>query len=59
MSIIRDCSSDGFTGDGGYGDITSDKIFTGDIYGVNFGTGEAFSPVKLFQKQNIFMKSHQ
>jgi len=27
----RDCSGDGVTGDGGYGDITGDKIFTGEV----------------------------
>ena len=29
----RDCSGDGVTGDGGYGDITGDKIFTGEVTG--------------------------
>ena len=53
MPIIRDCSGDGYTGGGGYGDITGDKIFTGDIYGVNFGTGEAFSLVKLFHTNSF------
>ena len=56
---IRDCSGDGFTGGDGYGDITGDEIFTGDITGVKFGTGEAFSPVKLLQKQSVYVKSHQ
>ena len=28
--LTRDCSGDGVTGDGGYGDITGDKIFTCD-----------------------------
>ena len=36
ISLTRDCSGDGVTSDGGYGDITSDKI-----------TGAAFSPLKL------------
>ena len=29
----RDCSGDGVTGDGGYGVITGDKIFTGEVTG--------------------------
>ena len=29
----RDCSGDGVTVDGGYGDITGDKIFTGEVIG--------------------------
>ena len=57
--MFRDCSGDGFTGGDGYGDITGDEIFTGDITGVTFGTAEAFSLVKLFPKQSVFMKSHQ
>ena len=67
--MTRDCSGDDFTGGDGYGDITSDEIFTddiigvkfgtGDITGFKFGTGEAFSPVKLFQKQSVYVNSHQ
>ena len=37
MVSAKDCSGDGVTGDGGDGEVTGDKIFT----------GEAFSPVKL------------
>ena len=48
--LTRDCSGDDFTGGDGYGDITGDEIFTSDI---KFGTGEAFSSVKLFQKLSI------
>ena len=40
-------NGDGFTGDGGDGEVTGDKIFTGDITGDKIVTGEAFSPVKL------------
>ena len=29
----RDCSGDTVTGDGGYGDITGGKIFTGEVTG--------------------------
>ena len=29
----RDCSGDGVTSDGGYGDITGDKIITGEVTG--------------------------
>ena len=57
--LTRDCSGDGFTGVDGYGDITGDEIFTGDITSVKFGSGEAFSPEKLFQKQSVYVKSHQ
>ena len=59
MELSRDCSGDGFTGGDGYGDITSDEIYTIDTTGVNFGTGEVFSPVKLFQKHSVYVKSHQ
>ena len=47
MVKARVVSGDGFTGDGGYGEVTGDKIFTGDITGDKILTGEAFSPVKL------------
>ena len=47
MVLFRVCSGDGVTGDGGYGDITSEKIFTGEVTGEGIVTGEAFSPVKL------------
>ena len=33
LDKLRDCSGDGVTGDGGYGDITVDKIFTGEVTG--------------------------
>ena len=35
----RDCSGDGVTGDGGYGDFTGDEILTGDITGDKIVTG--------------------
>ena len=31
--FTRDCIGDGVTSDGGYGDITGDKIFTGEVTG--------------------------
>ena len=43
----RDCSGDGVTGDDGYGAMTSDKIFTGEVTGQGIATGEAFSTVKF------------
>ena len=36
----RVVSGDGVTGDGGYGDVTGDKIFTGDLTGEDFVTGD-------------------
>ena len=55
----RDCSGDGVTGDGGYGDITGDKIFTGEVTGYGIVTGEAFSPVKFIysarQQDDVFL----
>ena len=41
----RDCSGGGVTGQGGYGDVTAAKIFTGAITGDKILIGEAFSPV--------------
>ena len=38
----RVCSGDGVTGDGGYGYVTGDKIFTGEVTGEGMVTGEAF-----------------
>ena len=38
----RVCSGDGVTGDGGDGNVTSDKIFTGEVTGEGMVTGEAF-----------------
>ena len=45
--LSRVVSGDGVTGDGGDGEVTSDKIFTGDIAGDKIVTGEASSLVKL------------
>ena len=33
LVAFRVVSGDGVTGDGGYGDVTGDKIFTGDLTG--------------------------
>ena len=40
--FTRVCSGDGVTGDGGYGNVTSDKIITGEVTGEGMVTGEAF-----------------
>ena len=40
--LFRVCSGDGVTGDGGYGDVTGVKIFTGGVTGDKILTGEAF-----------------
>ena len=40
-SLTRVCSGDGVTGDGGDGNVTSDKIFTGEVTGEGMVTGEA------------------
>ena len=40
--MSRVCSGDGVTGDGGYGYVTGDKIFTGEETGEGMVTGEAF-----------------
>ena len=42
MCLARVCSGDGVTGDGGYGYVTGDKIFTGEVTGEGMVTGEAF-----------------
>ena len=42
MNLTRDCNGDGVIGDGGYGDITGDKIFKfADFTGDRSFTGEA------------------
>ena len=45
----RDCSGDSVTGDGSYGDVISDKIFTGYLTGDKIITGETFSLVKTLK----------
>ena len=52
MKIIRVWNGDGVTGDGGDGEVTGDKIFTGYVTGDKNVTGEAFSPVKLVLKRD-------
>ena len=44
----RVCSGDGVTGDGGYGNFTSDKIFTGEVTGEGIFTGEAFLTGEIY-----------
>ena len=44
----RVCSGDGVTGDGGDGNVTSDKIFTGEVTGEGMVTGEAFLTGEIY-----------
>ena len=46
----RVCSGDGVTGDGGYGNVTSDKIITGEVTGEGMVTGEAFLTREIEKK---------
>ena len=46
--MSRVCSGDGVTGDGGYGNFTSDKIFTGEVTGEGIFTGEAFLTGEIY-----------
>ena len=39
--LPRVCSGDGVIGDGGGGNVTSDKIFTSEVTGEGMVTGEA------------------
>ena len=47
-SVTRVCSGDGVTGDGGDGNVTSDRIFTGEVTGEGMVTGEAFLTGEIY-----------
>ena len=48
--LARVCSGDGVTGDGGYRNVTSDKIITGEVTGERMLTGEAFLTGEIEKK---------
>ena len=50
MLCPRVCSGDGVTGDSGYGNVTSDKIITGEVTGEGMVTGEAFLTGEIEKK---------
>ena len=50
IHVYRVCSGDGVTGDSGDGNVTSDKIFTGEVASDGMFTGEAFLTGEYYLK---------